>query len=37
MVEHGSGTLRETAGDLYPKPKEAVTLDINPEYVERWV
>ena len=35
MVEHGSGTLEKTAGDLYPKPKEAVTLDINQEYVER--
>ena len=35
MVEHGSGTLEKTAGDLYPNPKEAITLDINPEYVER--
>ena len=35
MVEHGSGTLEKTAGDLYAKPKEAVTLDINQEYVER--
>ena len=35
MVEHGSGTLEETAGDLYPTPKEAVTLDFNPKYVER--
>ena len=35
MVEHGSGTLEKTAGDLYPSPKEAVTLDISPEYVER--
>ena len=35
MVEHGSGTLEETAGDLYPTTKEAVTLDFNSKYVER--
>tara|TARA_B100000686_G_scaffold51012_2_gene54822 strand:+ start:632 stop:3109 length:2478 start_codon:yes stop_codon:yes gene_type:complete len=35
MVEHGSGTIEEIVGDLYPSPKEAVTLDFNPEYVER--
>ena len=35
MVEHGSGTIEEIVGDLYPSPKETVTLDFNPEYVER--
>ncbi|MBG56126.1 MAG: phenylalanine--tRNA ligase subunit beta [Deltaproteobacteria bacterium] len=35
IVEYGSGTLEEIAGDLYPSPKEEVTLEINPKYVER--
>ena len=35
MVEHGAGKLEETAGDLYPSPKKQLTIEINPEYVER--
>ncbi len=35
MVEYGSGILEETAGDLYPRPKEEIIIEIDPEYVER--
>jgi len=35
MVEYGSGILEETVGDLYPRPKESVTINFSPEYVER--
>jgi len=35
MVENGSGTLEKIAGDLYPRPKETVSLELDPFYVER--
>jgi len=35
MVENGSGTLEKIAGDLYPLPKETVSLELDPFYVER--
>ena len=34
MVEHASGTLEKIAGDLYPKPKENISLELDPDYVE---
>ncbi len=34
MVEHASGTLEKIAGDLYPKPKENICLELDPDYVE---
>ena len=34
MVEHASGTLEKIAGDLYPKPKENIFLELDPDYVE---
>ncbi len=35
MVEYGSGTLEKTAGDLYPRRKDTITLELDPVYVER--
>ena len=35
MEKHSSGTLEKIAGDLYPQPKETITLDLDPHYVER--
>ena len=35
MVEHGSGTLEKTAGDLYPQPKNKIVVELDPIYVER--
>jgi len=35
MVDHSSGTLEKIAGDLYPRPKKPVTLELDPFYVER--
>ena len=34
MVEHASGTLEPIAGDLYPQPKEIISLELDPDYVE---
>ena len=34
MVEHASGTLEKIAGDLCPKPKENISLELDPDYVE---
>ena len=35
MEKHSSGTLEKIAGDLYPQPKETITLELDPHYVER--
>ena len=34
MVEHASGTLESIAGDLYPVPKEIISIELDPRYVE---
>ena len=34
MVEHASGTLELIVGDLYPEPKEIISIELDPSYVE---
>jgi len=34
MVEHASGTLELIAGDLYPEPKEKISIELDPAYVD---
>ncbi|MBF0287113.1 MAG: phenylalanine--tRNA ligase subunit beta [SAR324 cluster bacterium] len=35
MVEYAGGTLRPVYGDLYPKKKETLSIELDPHYVHR--